>query len=435
MGRKVFISFLGTNNYLQTRYEIQGVCSAPVRFVQEALTDALCQDWTEEDRILIFYTKKSYACNWKNGGQSRVLEDKEVEYYGLESRLSAKSYGALVHGEEIPEGFTEDEVWQIFNTVYEQLKDGDKIYLDVTHAFRSIPLFSTILFNFAQFMRGTVLKQVCYGAFEKLGPAYEVKASIPIMERVAPVLDLTNIIQLQNLTQVASAFVQYGKVGDIGNAFEMGGNKRVNMLIQEFRAEINKLDGYIATNKIEEIEKGQFVANIRQSMQNLEKKTSLTTPQRDILQKLSDNIAPFEVNGGFRNIVAALEWAFRYDMIQQAYTLAQESIISATLQKVTDRLAETFNKEKAKRNFVASILGISPEDKAAHNYQKELMVNIALTEELFELPLIHELRQPYATIAKNRNELCHGKRSALTINKYKEQLQEKFKTCRELLEF
>lgn len=37
MPRKVFISFLGTNNYVQCRYDINGVVSAPVRFVQEAL--------------------------------------------------------------------------------------------------------------------------------------------------------------------------------------------------------------------------------------------------------------------------------------------------------------------------------------------------------------------------------------------------------------
>ena len=37
MSRKVFISFLGTNNYVLCKYSIGGIDSKPVRFVQEAL--------------------------------------------------------------------------------------------------------------------------------------------------------------------------------------------------------------------------------------------------------------------------------------------------------------------------------------------------------------------------------------------------------------
>ena len=58
MPRKVFISFLGTNNYVQCRYDINGVVSAPVRFVQEALIEEFCKDWAEEDRTFMFCTSK-----------------------------------------------------------------------------------------------------------------------------------------------------------------------------------------------------------------------------------------------------------------------------------------------------------------------------------------------------------------------------------------
>lgn len=84
MHRKVFISFLGTNNYVQCRYDINGVVSVPVRFVQEALIEHICKDWTEEDRIFIFCTSKeksgengSNEINWLDNGQSRITEDSE----------------------------------------------------------------------------------------------------------------------------------------------------------------------------------------------------------------------------------------------------------------------------------------------------------------------------------------------------------------------
>jgi hypothetical protein len=59
MARKVFISFLGTGNYLQTRYEMGDYISSPTRFIQLALIDYICLDWCENDRIFIFYTEKS----------------------------------------------------------------------------------------------------------------------------------------------------------------------------------------------------------------------------------------------------------------------------------------------------------------------------------------------------------------------------------------
>ena len=37
MPRKVFISFLGTNNYVQCRYDIDGIVSAPIRFTANNL--------------------------------------------------------------------------------------------------------------------------------------------------------------------------------------------------------------------------------------------------------------------------------------------------------------------------------------------------------------------------------------------------------------
>lgn len=48
MARKVFISFLGTNNYLQCHYIINGKISVLTRFIQEALINHYCMEWTEK---------------------------------------------------------------------------------------------------------------------------------------------------------------------------------------------------------------------------------------------------------------------------------------------------------------------------------------------------------------------------------------------------
>lgn len=57
MARKVFISFLGTNNYVECIYDIDGHLSKPVKYVQEALVSEICKDWKGSDRIFVFCTK------------------------------------------------------------------------------------------------------------------------------------------------------------------------------------------------------------------------------------------------------------------------------------------------------------------------------------------------------------------------------------------
>ena len=191
MSRKVFVSFLGTNNYVECRYDIKGVVSAPVRFVQEALIENLCKEWTADDRILIFCTSKektgengSKEINWFDNGQSRVSD--ELEKIGLQHRLqdlqTCIGLKAQIEEHDIEAGFSEEEIWSIFDTVYAKLQPNDQIFFDVTHAFRSIPLFSIVLFNYSKFMKETRLMSIMYGAFEKLGPAFKVKEQ-PVDER------------------------------------------------------------------------------------------------------------------------------------------------------------------------------------------------------------------------------------------------------------
>lgn len=431
MGRKVLISFLGTNNYLQTRYSLNGEVYKPTRFIQEILADIIFSQFSSNDKILVFYTKKSMECNWLNDGQPRTLENSQIENIGLKQILESKDYGAIVEGYKISEGFSEKEVWDIFDAVYSKLEQDDEIYFDVTHAFRSIPMFSTILFNYAQLMNGVKLCNVYYGAFEKLGPAFEVMTT-PVEERIAPILDLKTIIQLQSLTQIAQDFISYGRVGKLADTFSPGDNKRQNNLIGQFKSEISKLESYIVTNKIKDIEEGKFVSRINQIVKQLDELSSITEAQRTILHKLKDNVGAFKENGGFQNILAAYDWSLRYDMIHNAYILATESVITATLNCIKEELV-IFDKELSKRNFVSSLLNISSSDKKNRKYEKELAIDYELTDRMFEKEIIHNLRKPFATIAKNRNELCHGKQSDLSLDKYKSQLVKNFEECKQYL--
>ena len=158
MSRRVFISFLGTTTYVLCKYNIGGVYSKAVRFVQEVLIEHLCKDWTVEDRIFIFCTSKELIgengakeINWLDNGQTNIRDDSEKIglQHSLEELKNEFGLKTSIEQLDIKAGFSKTEIWSIFNTVYNKLIDYDHIYFDVTHAFRSIPIFpsccSTIL--------------------------------------------------------------------------------------------------------------------------------------------------------------------------------------------------------------------------------------------------------------------------------------------------
>lgn len=427
MARKVFISFLGTSNYVETIYDFpDGSRSNPVRFIQEALIKKICSDWSHEDKIYIFCTEDAQKNNWVDGGQKTEIE---IEKIGLEHRLKENfNLFDIVEMSPIDEGFSENEVWSIFNSVYDKLQIRDNIYFDVTHAFRSIPMFSTVLFNFAQFMKDTKLVSVHYGAFEKLGPAYLVRRDIPVENRIAPVLDLTSIIQLQNFTQVASDFRNYGKAGGVGQVFDSyTGDRSFNLLVSGLRNNVEKVDEYILTNKVEKIKEGLFAHELKGQINKIRNMGKINHAQELLLSELEKALSKFSKNGGDKNILAAVEWALSYDMIQQAYTLAEEFIIMKVASYYESQ--NIFDNYVSWRSFISKLMSIPKDKILQQDFKDELAKDTDLTIKMLNESVIIDLRKCYPKISNNRNILCHAKETDLTVAKFKEQLKKEFDKC------
>lgn len=384
MSRKVYISFLGTNNYVQCRYDINGVVSAPVRFVQEALIEHICKDWTEEDRILIFCTSKeksgengSKEINWFDNGQSRITD--ESEKIGLQHRLqdlqTRIGLKAQIEEHDIEAGFSEEEIWDIFDTVYAKLQFDDQIYFDVTHAFRSIPLFSIVLFNYSKFMKDTRLVSIMYGAFEKLGAAFKVKEQ-PVEGRIAPVINLTNIARLQEYNQVASELITFGRVKSISDSIYYKNDEASDDLCCLCEA-IDELDEYIATIQLENIRHGEYVKRFHKYLQRMRDSGEIADashPITKILDKLEEEMSSFVPRDDIQNIEAAIEWANRHGMILQEYPLAEEYIIYRIVYVFHEKWSEYDISESDSREIFASIMGMKDRD----------FDNMKLTDRVFQ---------------------------------------------------
>ncbi len=417
MAHKKFISFLGTNNYVQVKYG--SAEEKPTRFIQEHLIDKLCKDWDNDDQILIFYTKESRAHNWENNGHPEQSVKEDIERIGLGQILKNKKENGLkpkIIERQIAEGFSEEEVWSIFDTVYKELRENDEIYFDVTHAFRSIPLFSTILFNFSRFTRKTKLCGIYYGAFEKLGPAFKVR-EIPLEERIAPVIDLTSIINLQDLTNTASGIKQYGKTSSVellikkatNNLEKTKANNRFTEALKTIKECTSDLDHFILANRMKDIEEGKFVKDFNAVINKSIQSDNLNNAEREIFKTLKDLFSNFKPEKNTDNIEAAIEWAYKYDMLPQAYTLAEEYIISLCCIKLND-YAKEFNKEKDIRTFVSGTLQIKKEDIDSGNLKNELKDHDDVFHKIIKYNWITGLRPAFKKLADNRNIINHAKK-------------------------
>ena len=413
MARKVFISFLGTNNYLQTHYELKGKYSPAVRFIQQALIGFLCKDWTENDSVMIFYTggaNGSYIKNWLDNGQTFFNEDEQIEKVGLHTTLQSMEFPMKIESYEIVEGFSEEDIWSIFGC-----------------AFRSIPLFSTVLFNYTRFMKNTKLVSIHYGAFEKLGPVRDVKG-IPLDKRIAPIVDLTSLVDLQNTNVAASNFIEFGKVGTIARQLDVmlspvtKEQRKSYTAIKCLKEELEKLDSYILTCRMADIRKGKYMKLILEQFNKAVQSKQLLSSEKLLLEKIKGNLSAFRGEDTEENIAAAVQWAARYGMLQQAYTLGQEFIIT--------KVCKLLQKYSPYSDDKRSILGIA--DHA--EYEGELVKYNELTDELLAVNWIRRLREYYNVLRLNRNSLNHAKGGNKSVDDLKRDFDVAYQECMEILD-
>ena len=205
MARNVFLSFLGANRYVPCQYFPENEPHRKVEtvaYVQEALLRLFAADFSPADSCYFFLTDLARQTNWRSNGQFNPKTKRyNAPNIGLHRRLSQlRNEGVLqakVIPHRIPDGFSSAEVWEIFQTVFDCLRPGDRITLDITHAFRSLPMLGMALVGYAKALKNIEVERICYGAFEKLGPAPEV-LKMPLAERNAPILNLQDFSVLQD---------------------------------------------------------------------------------------------------------------------------------------------------------------------------------------------------------------------------------------------
>ena len=438
MSRKVFISVLGTGFYGTCVYEKDDFRSSrDTRFIQAATLKMLTRDgsWRPYvDAAYILLTPKARRANWQVDGNVRYNDraKKQETYLGLKNVLEGMQLPVRLNEVDIPDGMNEQEIWEVFDKTYQLLQDGDEVYFDITHALRYLPMLILVLCNYAKFLRGIKVKAITYGNYE---------ARDNSEPPVAPIMDLTSFSALQDWTFSGASFTEMGKFRNLTDSLmsiEGTGNGKLEGRIRQFNNKLNDWEGQLVTCRGNEIMQGKSLEDAKSYVRKIAAHKDMPKPLTNILEKIEGRIDEFPKDS-IKRLCFAIRWCSEFHMVQQGYTLCQESIITKLCQTFEDKDIKVRGKnkkerEKSRRNYWSSILGIeNRSDETA--WANELNDNREITRALLTTDWLLNLKRKCSNLVKNRNQVNHaGFIGVVNSREIIEQFQDCVHGCLEFLE-
>lgn len=403
---KAYLSFLGTNDYLPCTYHFNNKETREVRFVQEATISMNCRDWSSDDRILIFTTREAQEKNWQDDGHKKKGEKQLRE--GLAQRLKRLNLETPVRSVVIPEGKSETEIWDIFQILFDNIQQNEKIIFDITHSFRSIPMLAMVVLNYAKVIKGINIMGIYYGAFEILGTLKEAE-KIPVKDRYVPIFDLTPFDNLLDWSLAIDRFLISGDADPAGRLAQKGilpvltqtkGQNQAAASIRSVGQSLQNFTRNITTCRGREI--SSSVTRLKETIQ-LSKHIDLIKPLRPLLEHVDRQLAFFS-GDDVRDGIQAVRWCWDHNLIQQGYTILREFSISFFLNQINVDLME-----KNFREIVTQAIYIHNRKIPVEKWTVPAKNYVAVTQKvLLVLKSYPEWAGVFDTILKDRNDINHA---------------------------
>ena len=403
------MSVLGTGFYSECTYV--GVNTRTrTRFIQEAtLNEIGATEWTSEDSAYVFITDRSETDNWivKDNVRTNQRSKEDEPYYGLQKVLDEMDLPCTVKSVKIKDGKDEVEMWDIFNTIYGCMPEGDALYFDLTHAFRYLPMLVLVLGSYAKFLKSVKIANVSYGNFEVDGDE-------------KPIMNLMSLNALLDWTSAAAAFVKTGRVAgvienvkdDVESSGRYTSAERTGLT--QFAKNLEGFTNQIETCRGREIMEANSAIQIQNYRRTI-RRYDMPQPLKTIIINIIELLRGYSPNS-LDNLKSALLWCKKYRLIQQGYTLCQESIVTLMCEKFdrynpypSDTREERRISRRMYRDYWSSILGL-PESKRKNesDWRGALVENRTLTKTIFGLDWIEDVRKRYSQLTAKRNAVNHG---------------------------
>ena len=343
---KVLISSLGTGSnkdgaYQKARYQFDQETPYETSFIADAILKH-----HKIDKLFLVGTKKSmwdeaYATLIEGEDDNyyeRLVNKKELNGIAVEDlKQFDQEIKYISNSKIIDYGKDENELWENFEKFLEianELNDGDELYLDITHSFRSLSLMSFVMTQFASSIsnKNFTIKAIYYGMFE-----YSHENS-----GVTPIVDIKILFEIQEWIKAIDAIKKYSDFDPLVRLLENDSD-----IEQKVKNTFVNLNNTIEMANMSAMK--QFIENATKKILLIEnsknKIVKLLAPQLlSIVKELyKDKMSDFQYG--------LAKWFYKNKNYALSYIALYEAIITKSCERSNYDIEDYFMREEAKKSI------------------------------------------------------------------------------------
>lgn len=325
MSKKVLIAGIGggknkeTGTYRVANYKIENKVYEQRSFITSALEEHYSIDkiifigttgsmW---DNLYEFYSKK-YQKNYDENYHLDLMgvidnATMDTDINSLNLTKFNETFKDKILGIVTKYGMNELEIFENFNLIIklqDELEDGDEVYLDITHSFRSNAFWMFLVMNYLTDVedKNITVNAITYGMLEAQ------------KDGVAPVVDLNAFYKILQWIKGANTLKEYGNSYLIEENIENG---KLSKKLKNFSDALNM--NYIASLR----QSINSLKKLEDDIDNLEGPAKLIIPK--VIKDFMDRFASEDKDYLFQAKLA--KWHFEQKRYAMAYINVNEAII------------------------------------------------------------------------------------------------------------
>ncbi len=299
---------------------------------------------------------------------------------------------------DIVDGKDTESMWTIFQTVVDNVQEGETVIFDITHGFRSLPFLAFLFIAYLKSAKNVTIEAVYYGALDMQ------------KDGVTPILDLTKFISLLDWLTATDQFIQTGNAHGLSALLNpknlaTGSLSNTSVTLDTISQAARLCQPFTLMQEV-----GKLETAIEQAQQELQ----VTAPPFGVLKtQIVNAFGQFSNDGSdvaemLRTEFCLVEWYYQKGQIVQAVTLAREWLIDA----VTYRLGQPLDYLIDNRiPFEKAISGITLLGKPDPENRDRTFTENDLNRwglELLQWPERDHLVQLWIDLKNVRNPLDHA---------------------------
>lgn len=188
---------------------------------------------------------------------------------------------------------------------------------------------SLLIANFAKTIKNATINRLFYGNFESIRELGDINELDP-EERLAPIDDLTSILNLLDWTTSVKTFIDTGnpeQIHQLATEQLKANHQNKNLItIKRLTNSLNNLNKNMETSR--GISIYDTINHVRENIQSVKQIPESELPQLSKLMDEIDNKVELFTDDRKKNMWGSVKWCADHGLYQQAYTLVREYVIS-----------------------------------------------------------------------------------------------------------